>query len=162
MPSGGTVRYAVGQPMGAYSSFAMLALTQHVLMHMAAINARKVINPSHLPVELIPRDIVQRHGPRYAVLGDDSALDSKSISLCYIQLLNHLGVVVSPIKGFSGNVAEFAKQIFICFPAVQAGVTGKYGANLSPLGAKNVLLASRYPLFLSSLIMDMVNKEYKP
>lgn len=148
--------------MGAYSSFAMLALTQHVLMHMAAINACEVINPSHLPVELIPDEIKLRHGSRYSVLGDDSALDSKTISREYIKLLTQLGVVVSPIKGFSGNICEFAKQILFLVPAFSGQVKGKYGANLSPLGAKNVLLAIRYPLFLSSLIMDMTNKHFEP
>jgi hypothetical protein len=33
------VRYAVGQPMGAYSSWAMLALTHHVIVNLAAILA---------------------------------------------------------------------------------------------------------------------------
>jgi len=29
-------RYSVGQPMGAYSSFPMLALTHHVIVQIAA------------------------------------------------------------------------------------------------------------------------------
>jgi hypothetical protein len=36
--------------MGAYSSFALLALTQHVLMHMALINEQEVVNPCHLNI----------------------------------------------------------------------------------------------------------------
>jgi hypothetical protein len=148
--------------MGAYSSFAMLALTQHVLMHMALINTKEVVNPTHLPEELFPKDIVSRHGSRYSVLGDDTAADNIKVAQHYVKLLRGLGVVVNPIKGFSGNIVEFAKQIFIMYPAVIGGVQGKYCANLSPVGAKNVLLAIRYPLFLTSLIMDMANKDFEP
>jgi hypothetical protein len=155
-PKGGLIRYAVGQPMGAYSSFAMLALTQHVLMHMALKNSRQVVNPCHLPSSLIPKEIVERHGTRYSILGDDSAADSKVVGYHYTKLLTRLGVVINPIKGFSGNIVEFAKQIFVLYPQVG------FATNLSPVGAKNVLLAIRYPLFLSSLIMDMANKNFEP
>lgn len=156
--SGGFVQYAVGQPMGAYSSFAMLALTQHVLMHIALINAREVVNPCHLPVELIPEHIKMYAGSRYSVLGDDSAVDNIKVAKCYTSLLIQLGVVVNPIKGFSGSIVEFAKQIF----TLNQWEGGRYCANLSPLGAKNILLAIRYPLFLSSVLQDMFNKDFEP
>jgi len=78
--------------MGAYSSFAMLALTNHVLVHMAM-------------------NRVSSHKVPYGVLGDDVAIANKKVSKLYRGLLTQLGVEVNPIKGFDGGVLEFAKQL---------------------------------------------------
>jgi len=125
------VRYAVGQPMGAYSSFAMLALTNHVLVHIA-MNRNK-INPKH----------------RYGVLGDDVAIANKKVSKTYKRLLEYLGVEVNPIKGFDGGILEFAKKLFT--------VTR---IDISPLGAKNILLTLRNPAFLSSVLKELWDKHF--
>jgi hypothetical protein len=90
--SAGPIRYAVGQPMGAYSSFAMLALTNHVLVHMAM-------------------NRVSSYKVPYCILGDDVAIASKKVSKLYRDLLTQLGVEVNPIKGFDGGIMEFAKQL---------------------------------------------------
>jgi hypothetical protein len=112
--------------MGAYSSFAMLALTNHVLVHIA-MNRNKV-KPSNL----------------YGVLGDDVAIANKKVSKTYRGLLQYLGVEVNPIKGFDGGILEFAKKLFT--------VTR---INISPLGAKNILLTLRNPAFLSSVLKEL-------
>jgi len=125
-------KYAVGQPMGAYSSFAMLDLTNHVLMHAAA-------NSISLKVD----------AGRYAILGDDVAINGQALAVPYIKLLTMLGVEVNPIKGFSGNLLEFAKQIFTIG-----------GTNLSPIGAKSLLRSSRNPIFLPTLVTDMSLKDF--
>jgi hypothetical protein len=39
LPKDAMVHYAVGQPMGAYSSWAMLALTHHFIVQLAALRA---------------------------------------------------------------------------------------------------------------------------
>lgn len=88
----GFIAYAVGQPMGAYSSFAMLALTNHVLVNIAKNRA----SLSNVP---------------YGVLGDDVAIANKRVSILYRGLLQHLGVEVNPLKGFDGTILEFAKQL---------------------------------------------------
>ncbi|PUU72121.1 RNA-dependent RNA polymerase, partial [Tuber borchii] len=75
--------------MGAYSSFAMLALTNHVLVHMAM-------------------DGTAHYAP-YGVLGDDVAIASRKVSNYYRDLLISLGVEINPIKGFDGGILEFAK-----------------------------------------------------
>jgi len=54
---GSPYKYNVGQPMGAYSSFAMLALTNHVLMYAASRVA--LMGP------------LQKDQGNYAVVGDD-------------------------------------------------------------------------------------------
>lgn len=79
--------------MGAYSSFAMLALTNHVLVNIA-INRSSCSGLVH-----------------YGVLGDDVAIANKRVSVLYRELLQHLGVEVNPIKGFDGTILEFAKQL---------------------------------------------------
>jgi hypothetical protein len=80
--------------MGAYSSFAMLALTHHVIVHIAA--KRSGVSPSSLI---------------YMVLGDDGALANSKVAKAYLELFSDLGLEINPLKGFSGTVLEFAKQL---------------------------------------------------
>lgn len=126
-------KYAVGQPMGAYSSFAMLALTNHVLMHAALLT---------LPKE-------ERVSVDYAILGDDVAIKGEKLAIPYINNLNKLGVEVNPLKGFSGYILEFAKNIFTIG-----------GTNLSPVGAKTLMQSSRKPIYFVSLIVDLSKKDF--
>jgi hypothetical protein len=77
--------------MGAYSSFVMLALTNHVIVQCSLGN------------------YVPGTG-QYAVLGDDVAVVSKVVSDTYTEYLVSLGVEVNPVKGFSGYLIEFAKN----------------------------------------------------
>nr|WAY16596.1 putative RNA-dependent RNA polymerase [Rhizoctonia solani mitovirus 63-MNR] len=126
--------YAVGQPMGAYSSFAMLALTNHVIMHVAFIQ----INVKY-----------QQGSGQYAILGDDVAMASLSLSTEYERLMAILGVEINPIKGFRGNLLEFAKNIFY-----------RDGTNFSPISAKVLLRSSRDPIFIPALLNDCINKGF--
>jgi hypothetical protein len=88
------VKYAVGQPMGAYSSFAMLALTHHVIVQIAAQRAK-----------------VPKSSLIYMILGDDGAMANKKVARYYKEIFSYLGMEINPIKGFEGTVLEFAKQI---------------------------------------------------
>lgn len=90
----GPLRYAVGQPMGAYSSFAMLALTHHVIVNVAA---RRVG--------------LSRKQLLYAVLGDDGFMANERVASAYKGIFDTLGMTINPIKGFEGTVLEFAKQL---------------------------------------------------
>jgi len=126
--------YAVGQPMGAYSSFAMLALTNHVIMHVAFAKAQINYQPG---------------SGQYAILGDDVAMASSSLSTEYELLMKLLGVEINPIKGFRGRLLEFAKNIFM-----------SDGTNLSPISAKVMLRSSRDPIFIPALLNDCINKGY--
>jgi len=125
-----SVEYAVGQPMGAYSSFAMLALTHHIIVRYSSIKAGYPVD------QLI-----------YAVLGDDGAMANERVARVYKQTFSVLGMDINPIKGFDGNVLEFAKQLW---------TVNKY--NLSPLGAKNILLAIRHVEFLPSVLYEIFVK----
>lgn len=129
---GETVRYSVGQPMGAYSSFACLALTHHVIVRVASIQAG--VNPKKL---------------LYAVLGDDGALAHEKVAKYYRDIFLQLGMKINPIKGFDGTVLEFAKQLWTI-----------NGYNISPLGAKNILLFMRNVEFLPSIIYELIVKRF--
>jgi hypothetical protein len=129
--------YAVGQPMGAYSSFAMLALTNHVIVHSSMSENGVKYKPG---------------SGQYAVLGDDVAISVKDVALTYIQKLEMIGVEVNPIKGFTGKVIEFAKTLF----------HGPTGVNFTPVGAKIVLRSAREPIYFVTLLKDLINKGYLP
>jgi hypothetical protein len=111
----GEVKYAVGQPMGAYSSWAMLALTHHVIVTCSAINANckdSIIN--------------------YAVLGDDVVINHTFVALAYLDIMSTLGLKISEGKSvISNRFTEFAKKLR--GPDV----------NFSPIGAGAVLASCR-------------------
>jgi hypothetical protein len=126
--------YSVGQPMGAYSSFAMLALTNHLIMYSSALTiGLKVKKGTGL----------------YAILGDDVAISRGDLAAEYNRIMTLLGVEINPIKGFTGKILEFAKNLFHVS-----------GTNLSPISAKVVLRASRNPIYIVPLINDYINKGY--
>jgi hypothetical protein len=99
-PDGKEVRYAVGQPMGARSSWAMLALSHHVIVKAAA-------NFSNRP------DFTD-----YAIVGDDIVIKSHNVAVDYKKILVGLGVDISAPKSIEPianckPAAEFCKRIFL-------------------------------------------------
>jgi hypothetical protein len=83
-------RYSVGQPMGAYSSWAMLALTHHVLIGSL---------------------YKENEEPLYAVLGDDMCTTPDKGS-GYCSLMSFLGVSISLEKSLIDSYfIEFAKKL---------------------------------------------------
>jgi hypothetical protein len=99
--------YAVGQPMGAYSSWAMLALTHHMIVQAAA-NVHGGCKPFG----------------DYAVLGDDVVITGDPVNMSrpgkddtvaryYHDIMTSLGVEISLGKSIvSNNYIEFAKRLF--------------------------------------------------
>lgn len=88
-----TVRYAVGQPMGAYSSWAIFAICHHVAVRLAAERAGY---PDF---------------QAYALLGDDIVLTNDAVAREYRQLLDSIGVGISESKSHvSPDTYEFAKR----------------------------------------------------
>jgi hypothetical protein len=97
-----SVTYAVGQPMGAYSSWAMLALTHHLIVQVAAHRAG-VVNES-------------QWFKLYAVLGDDIVIGDSQVAREYLLLMDELDVKVNPSKSLiskRGKIVEFAKRFFM-------------------------------------------------
>lgn len=126
--------YSVGQPMGAYSSWAMLALTHHVIVHIAARRAR-----------------IKGTFYGYAVLGDDIVINNDAVASEYLKLMDDLGVTINLSKTIqSADYIEFAKRF--CTSKV----------DFSPIGPGNILSYMRKPYFISSLVREAYLKGYLP
>lgn len=94
--------YARGQPMGALSSWAMLAFTHHAIVQWAA--ARSIYKDK------------QEWFTDYAVLGDDIVIGHAEVAREYRAVLDELGVPISAHKSLVAArrpVCEFAKRFFI-------------------------------------------------
>lgn len=114
-----SVYYTVGQPMGALTSWAMLAITHHTIVQWAAYRAGVI-----------------KHGEwfsDYAVLGDDIVLANPRVSESYLEVLRELGVQVGLAKSLtsSSGALEFAKRFIVG------------GVNLSPIPIVEVVAAQR-------------------
>jgi len=72
------VRYEVGQPMGFLSSWAVFALTHHLIIEYAA-------HELGLPPQF----------EEYSVLGDDVCIWNKLVANRYVDLLTELGVPIN-------------------------------------------------------------------
>jgi hypothetical protein len=84
-------KWAVGQPLGALSSWPSFALSHHVLVRAA----HKRVNA---PLE-------------YYLLGDDLVIRNPVVAQVYRTLLGELGITTSDKKGLIGNSCEFAKRL---------------------------------------------------
>jgi len=94
-----SIRYATGQPMGALSSWAMLALTHHMLVALAALRVG-------FPVGTFTS---------YAVLGDDIVLANGQVARSYLNLMREIGVGIGIAKSLVSRrgVLEFAKRFLV-------------------------------------------------
>jgi hypothetical protein len=111
-------KYSVGQPMGALSSFAMLALTHHLIVQLAARRSGVVLPTSNCWYE------------GYELLGDDILIFDKIVAEEYLIIMNDLGVPINLAKSVvapNKPVFEFAK------------VTGFYGKDVSAISWKGFL-----------------------
>ena len=101
--------------MGAYSSWAMLALTHHLIVRVCALRC----------------GLPQFSG--YAVLGDDIVIADDNVAAEYVSIMRALGVGISMHKTLVSNrFCEFAKKL-----------RGK-DIDISPIGAGLILQAIRY------------------
>jgi hypothetical protein len=98
-PINTSVKYEVGQPMGALSSWAMLAITHHLIVQAAAI-----LSNSKFPYK------------GYALLGDDIVIWDKSVAESYLKIMAGLGLEVNTSKSIistGGRGLEFAKRTIV-------------------------------------------------
>jgi len=112
------LRYKVGQPMGALSSWAMLAVTHHLIVQYCYRQCYGV--PMGLPWT---KDTWYTN---YEVLGDDIILFDSKVAKAYLQMMEALGVPINTSKSVCATVpvTEFAK------------VTSLRGKNVSALSWK--------------------------
>lgn len=98
------VKYAAGQPMGALSSWAMLALTHHCIVQWSWYRVCKHLGRSWGWYD------------GYAILGDDVVIMGTKVAKEYVKIVRALGVNISEHKSLvskSGLCLEFAKRTFL-------------------------------------------------
>ncbi|CAB42653.1 RNA-dependent RNA polymerase, putative [Ophiostoma mitovirus 5] len=94
-PEGDELHYKVGQPMGAYSSWAAFTLTHHLVVFYSA------------------RMAGIKDFTNYILLGDDIVINNDKVAKYYIRTMKRLGVELSMNKTHvSKNTYEFAKRWF--------------------------------------------------
>jgi len=142
------LRYAVGQPMGALSSWGMLALTHHVIVQIAAIRA------GCFPFN------------GYALLGDDIVIWNSPVAKSYLQIMKGLGLEVNLSKSIlspKGGGLEFAKRTIIYREGTSYDVSPtplkEYSAALET-SASFVMLCRKYKLS-NSVIKSLLGLGYK-
>nr|UPW42098.1 MAG: putative RNA dependent RNA polymerase [Guangxi sediment mito-like virus 1] len=118
--------YTVGQPMGAYSSWAMLALTHHVIVKMASLR-------------------VGLNGFKdYCILGDDLVIRNEAVAKEYMVLMSLLGVSINLSKSvISKYFCEFAKVY-----------EGDNGIAFTPIGSGLILRTIRNRNFIGTLLSE--------
>lgn len=147
-PDGDSVTFQVGQPLGVYSSWAMLALTHHVICRVALRLSGNSRNWK---------------SPQYVVIGDDVAMLGRKVADYYSLIMSTiLRVDVSPTKGFTPDTsigrnpllrpqysvaAELAKRIF---------VDGKELSTVSPETLKSGL---EYPADFPNLLHQLKKRD---
>lgn len=122
------IKYSVGQPMGARSSFAMLGITHHVILQLAA----KMVNP-----------LLNSWEEKYEILGDDVVIFDKSLASSYLEIMKLIGVPINESKSViadSSPVVEFLKRISI------------KGIEVTPLPWKNFIKQDSFKGRLNTLI----------
>lgn len=130
---GSEYRYSRGQPMGAYSSWAMFALSHHVIIQHAA--SLEGINPF--------RD--------YAVLGDDVVIGHRQVAENYKQIIKNLDVEISEHKSHEGNTfVEFAKNSWLFI--------GNKSVNVSGVPLPGILEGISNPYLLSQELSKAIKK----
>lgn len=91
---GKQICYAVGNPMGAYSSWASFAVAHHYVMYYCCRELK-----------------IQWSDAPYCLLGDDIVIGSHDLGKLYLSVVKSLGVEVSALKThISPHTLEFAKR----------------------------------------------------
>jgi len=101
------LKYSVGQPMGALSSWAMLALTHHMIMQYCSWKLT----------------LSKSWETRYEVLGDDIVIFDAKLASEYLRIMELIGVPINVKKSVVAKdrpVVEFAKRLAIAGQEVSA------------------------------------------
>jgi hypothetical protein len=89
------IKYETGQPMGAYSSWAIFTLSHHIIVQWSAFLIGEY--PTN----------------KYILLGDDIVIGGTELAETYKAIMSSLGVGISNYKSHvSTNTYEFAKRWF--------------------------------------------------
>lgn len=139
------VHYEVGQPMGALSSWAMLAFTHHAIVQWAALRAGVTTIGS------------VKWFSDYALLGDDIVIANHRVAEAYKFLMNTLvGVEIGEHKSLVSinprrRALEFAKRYFLNGKDASMVPFAEYWAAKGNLPA-SLELAKKYSMSLASYL----------
>nr|UJQ92530.1 MAG: putative RNA-dependent RNA polymerase [Mitoviridae sp.] len=136
-PNGDNIFYEVGQPMGARSSFPMLALTHHVIVQIAAKRAG-----------------LDKFND-YVILGDDIVICNDLVSTKYRAIMACLGVAINESKSVlhrkgSLPAAEVCKRVFV------------NGNEISMFNAKEIVKTIKDGRLAPTLQNDLLNSGWEP
>jgi len=134
------LKYGIGQPMGALSSWASLAITHHFIVQASAWRSGAV-----------PVGTWYKY---YAILGDDLVIGDRVVAESYLQVLSILGVKCGLHKSVLSNgniVIEFAKRTFYRGEDISPLPLTEFQASFSSLGAMREYVA-KHGLDLVSLL----------
>lgn len=123
-----SLRYKVGQPMGALSSWGMLALTHHMIVQACYR-------------EVYPLTPVTWYS-EYELLGDDIVLFDEKVAHAYLQFMDMIGVGINLSKSVISNNGsfEFAKVSSYKGKTVSAIPWKMFISQRTRMGRVNILL----------------------
>nr|WAY16579.1 putative RNA-dependent RNA polymerase [Rhizoctonia solani mitovirus 105] len=140
--------YSVGQPMGALSSFAMLAVTHHLIVQLAYRNAYAV------PISKTWEDDAWFSG--YECTGDDVIIFDRLVAAEYLKLMESFGVPINTTKSVVAQVpaTEYLK------------VTSLNGVNVGAISWKMLMsgnsLMGRANILFFFLSKGIIHKNINP
>jgi hypothetical protein len=140
-----SVSYAAGQPMGAYSSWAMLAFVHHAIVQWAALRAGVILPGSGAWFQ------------DYAVLGDDVVIANHDVAKEYANLMGAVDVPIGDHKSVysvRGLALEFAKRYFLHGKDASSAPIAEYWAAKGNLPAA-AQLSIKYQLTLAQFLTVM-------
>lgn len=124
------VTYAVGNPMGAYSSWASFALSHHYVVFRCCEKLG-----------------IKWATAKYCLLGDDILIGDDALAEMYISTMEEIGVEISiPKTHQSNHFAEFAKRLLY------------KGEEISPFPLSALRTSSRRSYQLVNLCMELEKK----
>lgn len=127
------IKYEVGQPMGARSSWATFTLSHHLVVQYAAYQH-----------DLYPFD-------KYILLGDDVVIYNDIVAKEYTSIIEKLGVEISkPKSHVSIDTYEFAKRWF------------NKGIEISPVPINGFVSNYTNPKLLYSQLLELIYKGRGP
>nr|WAY16586.1 putative RNA-dependent RNA polymerase [Rhizoctonia solani mitovirus 95] len=129
------LRYAVGQPMGALSSFAMLSVTHHMIVQFAYRVAYSV------PMSLtFNKDTWYTN---YECTGDDIIIFDAKVASEYLKLMSSFGVPINTTKSVVSKVAvtEYLKVTSLNGRNVGALSWRMFMSGNSLMGRANIIFA---------------------
>nr|UPW42276.1 MAG: putative RNA dependent RNA polymerase [Inner Mongolia grassland mitovirus 3] len=137
------VRYAVGQPMGALSSWAMLAISHHFIVQYCSMK-------------------IGRSGweENYEILGDDLVIFDAELANKYLEVAKLLGVEINLSKSISSRsspVFEFAKRTVVSAINVSA-ISFKQFISEASMGSRvaNILHFARQGLIRTNSVLAIL------